>query len=70
MNAIEANAVEIISRVDFAPLEGRSILVTGGSGLLGTQIVAVLQLLPVERIVREGRPRQVQRSLGGQQPGV
>lgn len=46
MNDIKEDAIAIQQKVDFTPLRGRSVLVTGGSGLLGQYIAATLQNLP------------------------
>lgn len=43
-NIIQDIAVDVNINVDMSPLDGKVILVTGASGLLGTHIVSALQL--------------------------
>jgi nucleoside-diphosphate-sugar epimerase len=68
MNAVERNAQTILAQIDPAPLEGRAVLITGGSGLLGTQIVATLQAA-IEYGLHIDLYVQVQRGLNAIEPG-
>lgn len=39
------DAVEVLKGVDFSPLEGKTVLITGITGLIGTHLLACLSLL-------------------------
>lgn len=61
MNIVAEDISKILQAVDFSPLAGRSILVTGGSGLLGSYIVDTLRGcieggLDVDLFVQSRRP--------------
>src|SRR5438128_765804 len=49
---MDEDAARIVDAVDLSPLDDRSILITGASGLLGITILACLR----ERMRRTGRP--------------
>jgi nucleoside-diphosphate-sugar epimerase len=52
---IDADAARVVDAVDLSPLDGRSILITGASGLVGLMMIAALR----ERMRRTGRPISV-----------
>jgi UDP-glucuronate decarboxylase len=41
---IEQEANEIVDKIDFSPLEGKSIIITGASGIVGTYLIACLKM--------------------------
>jgi nucleoside-diphosphate-sugar epimerase len=41
---IEKEANEIIDKIDFKPLDGKSIIITGASGIVGTYLIACLKM--------------------------
>lgn len=49
---IGEDASRVVDAVDLSPLDGRSVLITGASGLVGLMMVAALR----ERMRRSGRP--------------
>jgi UDP-glucuronate decarboxylase len=48
MSIITEEAKDIITKIDFAQLEGKSVLVTGASGLIGIYMVACLKELQLK----------------------
>ena len=41
---IEKEANEIVDKIDFSQLDGKSILITGASGIVGTYLIACLKI--------------------------
>jgi UDP-glucuronate decarboxylase len=45
LDIIFNDAANVLKRVDFSPLEGKTVLITGATGLLGTHFLTLLALL-------------------------